>query len=244
MSKPFYIDNMSVQYIINLDNFDEVINSMSTRDTSRTLRTLSLAANKRINRLMKQVKKTKDGFVPKKSAAYNIAVDSLNAITNDGKTKVKFGVKSASSRNKMIEQIYEIKKFLTMKTSTIKGAVNVRKEREKRLFGKTTEQAIRKAKTKKGKQAIASDYAAKMSKAYEIFRKYLEYEGLPNSPYIRFAGSESLLNLIGIKTLNGEEPEDVLQAAIDKADEEYKQQQETWNKITSSSTNTWKSNNV
>ena len=83
-----------------------------------------------------------------------------------------------------------------------------------------------------------------MSKAYEVFRKYLEYEGIPNTPYIKFAGSENLLSLIGNKILNGENEEDVLMTAINYADEEYIKQQETWNQITRNSTNTWQSNNV
>lgn len=239
MANSFYTDNMSVNDIISMKNFDDVISNMDKRDVSRTLRTLSLAANKRVNRLMKQAKKTKNGYELKKSAKYNIAVDSLNKLSNDGKKKIKFGVKQAKNRNQMIQQIYEIKEFLNLKTSTIKGATEVRKKREKRVFGKTSEQLIRKGKTKKEKAAIKQSIETKMSKAYEIFRKYLEYEGLPNTPYIKFAGSESLLNLIGNKILNGEDEDNVFMAAIEYADKEYEKQQETYNKIVSSSTNTW-----
>ncbi|MBO7736185.1 MAG: hypothetical protein J6S67_26680, partial [Methanobrevibacter sp.] len=137
MADSFYVDNMTVNEILTLSN--EVISKMNTRDISRALRTVSLAANKRVNRLLKQTKKTKDGYVLKKSAQYNIAVDAINAVTKDGKQKVQFGVKYANTRNEMIEQLGDIRKFMGMKTSTIQGAKNVRREREQRLFGTTTE---------------------------------------------------------------------------------------------------------
>ena len=229
MADSFYTDNMTVNEILNLTN--EEIAKLSERDVSRALRTVSLAANKRIQRLMKQARKTKDGYVPKKSAKRNIAVDALNAVTNDGTKKVKFGVKSAPTRNKMIEQMGEIRRFMNMQTSTVTGAVKVRKEREKRLFGKTSEQAGR-GKTKKEKKAIEKKFSQKVSEAYALFRKYLEYEGLPNSPYMKFAGSDTILNLIGKKIINGDSEEETLQAAVSQAESQYIKEQEEWEKAT------------
>lgn len=231
MANSFYVDNMTVNEILNLSN--EVISKMNTRDISRTLRTVSLAANKRVNRLLSQTKKTKDGYVLKKSAQYNIAVDAINAVTKDGKQKVKFGVKYANTRNEMIEQLGDIRKFMSMKTSTIQGAKNVRREREQRLFGTTTEKATR-GKTKKEKKTITKKFADKVSEAYATFRKFLEHEGLPNSPYMRFTGSESILNMIGSKIINGEDEEEALTAAINLMTKQYEEEQETWNQITSS----------
>lgn len=231
MTNSFYTDNMTVNEILNLSN--DVISKMNTRDVSRALRTVSLAANKRYNRLLKQTKKTKDGYVLKKSSQYNIAVDALNAVTNDGKKKVKFGVKNVKTRNQMIEQLSDIRKFMGMKTSTIQGAKKVRQEREQRLFGTTTEKASR-GKTKKEKKAITEKFSQKISDAYKTFRKFLEHEGLPNSPYMRFSGSESILNLIGQKILNGEDEESALTAAIEKMTQQYEKDQETWNQITES----------
>ena len=231
MADSFYVDNMTVNEILNLSN--EVISKMNTRDISRALRTVSLAANKRVNRLLSQTKKTKDGYVLKKSAKYNIAVDALNAVTKDGKQKVKFGVKYVNTRNEMIEQLGDIRKFMSMKTSTIQGAKNVRREREQRLFGTTTEKASR-GKTKKEKKAITKKFSDKVSEAYATFRKFLEHEGLPNSPYMRFAGSESILNMIGSKIINGEDEEEALTSAINLMTQQYEEEQETWNQITSS----------
>lgn len=223
MADSFYTDNMTVNEILNMSSYE--LSKLNERDISRALRTVSLAANKRIARLTAQSRKTAAGYVPKKSAKHNIAVDALNAVTNDGKNKIKFGVKSAPTRNKMIEQIGEIRRFMNMQTSTVSGAVKVRKEREKRVFGKTAEQAGR-GKTKKEKKAIEKKFSQKMSEVYSTFRKYLEHEGIPNSPYMKFAGSESILNLIGKTIINDGDSEEALTAAIAKAEEIYLEEQQ------------------
>lgn len=223
---------MTVNDILNMDY--QTLHSLDKRDISRALRTVSLAANKRINRLLNQTKKTKEGYVPKKSAAYNIAVDSLNAITNDGKKKVKWGVKSAKSRNEMIQQINEIRRFMNMKTSTVKGAVNVRKERERRLFGKTREQAG-KGLTVKQKAEIAKQYTSFASSAYAAFRKFLEHEGIPNNPYQNFGGSDTVLNIIGNVIESGGSEDEALQAAIEAHNNEYIKTEDEWNEATGDS---------
>ena len=232
MADSFFTDDMTVNDILNMDY--QTLHSLNQRDISRALRTVSLAANKRINRLLKQTKKTKEGYVPKKSASYNIAVDALNAITDDGKKKVKWGVKSAKSRNEMIQQINEIRKFMNMKTSTVKGAVKVRKDREKRLFGKTREEAG-KGKTFKEKAQIAKQYSSLAASAYETYRKFLEFEGIPNNPYQNFSGSDTILNLIGSSIESGLSPEEALQAAIEAYNNQYEQQQEEWEEATGES---------
>lgn len=232
MAKDFFVDDMTVNEILNLDY--QQLHSLNERDVSRALRTVALAANKRLNRLQKQARKTKQGYVPKKSAAHNIAVDALNAVTNDGKNKVKFGVKQTKNRNEMLKQISEIRKFMNMKTSTIKGAVSVRKEREKRLFGKTREQAGRGLSVKE-KARIAKEYSSFAAQAYSAFRKFLEHEGLPNTPYQNFAGSDVILNLIGNTIETGEDEETAIQRAIEAHTAEYEKEQEAWNKATGDS---------
>ena len=84
------------------------------------------------------------------------------------------------------------------------------------------------------RDAITKKFSDKVSEAYATFRKFLEHEGMPNSPYMRFAGSESVLNLIGSKIINGEDEEDALTAAINFMTRAYEEEQETWNQITSS----------
>ena len=232
MANSFFTDNMTVNDILNMDY--QTLHSLNQRDTSRALRTVSLAANKRINRLLKQTKKTKEGYIPKKSASYNIAVDALNAVTNDGKKKVKWGVKSAKSRNEMIQQINEIRRFMNMKTSTVKGAVNVRKERERRLFGKTREQAG-KGLTVKQKAQIAKQYSSFASSAYAAFRKFLEHEGIPNNPYQNFGGSDTVLNIIGSVIESGGSEDEAIQAAIEAHNNEYIKMEDEWNESTGES---------
>lgn len=232
MANSFFTDNMTVNDILNMDY--QTLHSLNQRDISRALRTVSLAANKRINRLLKQTKKTKEGYVPKKTAAYNIAVDALNAVTNDGKKKIKWGVKQAKSRNEMIQQINEIRRFMNMKTSTVKGAVNVRKERERRLFGKTREQAG-KGLTVKQKAEIAKQYTTFASNAYAAFRKFLEHEGIPNNPYQNFGGSDTVLNIIGNVIESGGSEDEAIQAAIEAHNNEYIKQEDEWNEATGES---------
>ncbi len=229
MADSFYTDNMTVNEILNLT--PDVISRMNERDVSRALRTVSLAANKRINRLLKQARKTKDGYVPKKSAKYNIAVDALNAVTQDGKLKPKFGVKQSKTRNEMIEQLGEVRRFMNMRSSTLKGAKDIRREREKRLFGKTSEQASR-GKSKKEKKIIEKTFRQKVSDAYALFRKFLEHEGMPNSPYMKFQGSDTILNLIGKKIINGDSEDDTLQAAVNEMEHQYIKEQEEWQEAT------------
>ena len=125
----------------------------------------------------------------------------------------------------MIEQIGEIRRFMAMRSSTVSGAVKVRKEREQRLFGKTREQAKR-GKTKKEQKEIEKRFSEKISYAYSLFRKFLEYEGLPNSPYMRFEGSESVLNMIGKMVINGEDEYDIMDKAVSLMEDQYIKEQE------------------
>ena len=214
--QPFATEGMTVNEILNLSY--DTLSKMSTRDLSRALRTVSLAANKRVNRLTAQARKTKEGYIPKKSARHNISLDALNAITKDGKTKAVFGVKQAKSRNQMLSQMKEIRGFMGMKTSTIKGATEVRKKAEKRLFGKTREQAAR-GKTKKERAAIYSRYDKNMSAVYETYRKFLEMKGL--AKHAQYDDSGVVLNFIANAIASGEPPEKVLADAINKANQAY-----------------------
>ena len=50
--QPFMVEGMTVSDIIKLG--DDVISKMNQRDLSRALRTIALAANKRLNRLKKK----------------------------------------------------------------------------------------------------------------------------------------------------------------------------------------------
>ena len=250
--KPFYVENMTVKEILNIT--PETLATLDKRDISRALRTVSLAANKRLNRLKNVSKKTKDGYIPKAGKVV-IATDALNYITKDGSKRTKFGVKQSSTRNQMIKQINDIKKFMDMKTSTISGAIDVRRAREKRLFGETSEQSAKssfkdkefkktlKGKTKKQiaklktkqKAAIQSYYEDRMKIAYRAYRHFLEVESLPNAPYEKFAGSDAILSMIGNKVLNASELEleategNAWTTAVNMYRGNYEKQQEEFN---------------
>ena len=63
MAKKFYVEGMTVDQILSMNPREMA--KLNTREISRALRTVSLAANKRINRLKQYAKKEKTGYVPK-----------------------------------------------------------------------------------------------------------------------------------------------------------------------------------
>lgn len=223
----FLVDGMTVEQILSLDQ--KVINNMNKRDLSRAVRTIALAANKRIDRL----NKNKD----------NIASDSLNWL-KDEKGSTRFG-----SSGKTIQQLkheYKIaRQFMKMKTSTVKGAVGVRKGREERIMGMTKEEAVKRAKndyikqfqkTHKGRKpaertlkrfenATIKEFQQNTSNAWEIFRNLLAEIGIPNSPYRNFQGSSEIIEMIGKRTAEGASEEDILAKARSMYDANYEQQQ-------------------
>lgn len=173
MADGFYTDGMTVAEILALG--DDILSKMSKRDLSRALRTVSLAANKRIDRLEKQAVKRKGGYVERKNGK-GISTAALNAVTNDGKTTGKFKVGN-KSRNQMYSEFARAREFMGMKSSTVKGAVAVRKGMEERAFGKTREEAA-KGKTKKQQEAITKTFQDKVKEVYSEFRKFLEEENV------------------------------------------------------------------
>ena len=222
MAKKFEVEGMTVQQILSMD--PTKLSSLNTREMSRALRTVALAANKRVERLRSQAKYSKQahGYIAKKSAKHNIALDALNAVTKDGMLKGNvFGVSKAATRNKMLEQIADIRQFMNAKTSTIQGAKAVRQAREIKLYGTTTEQAMRKAKTKKEKLAIQVERQRVSSQTYQGFRDYLSRTGRSNNHYEKFEGSLTILNLIRSSVMNGGDSETGLAAALAYDDELY-----------------------
>ena len=217
MAKKFEVEGLTVKQILSMD--PDKLSSLNAREMSRALRTVALAANKRVNRLKEQAKKGPTGaYISKKSAAHNIALDALNAVTKDGSIKGNvFGVQKAQGdRNKMYRQLAEIRQFMSAKTSTIKGATQVRQARERRLLGYTSEDAMKRQKTKKGKQETEAKIRQVLSDTYEAFRKYLQYKGYPNNNYVRFEGSMAVMELLRTGVQDDMNPEEALQMAIDR----------------------------
>ena len=215
MSKQnFFTDGMTVEQILSLG--PEVISSLNKRDMSRALRTVSLAANKRVNRLLENAVKKDGQYQAKKSGKYNIATDSLNYLldverksTGNKKAGIqKFGV-GDKDINQMRHEFSKIQKFMSLKSSTIKGATAIRKTREQRAVGKTREQAIKGLKGKK-RQAALKEYEKKLAGVYEEFRHYIQTMH-PDSfnkkweKYTHFEGSDEVLEAISNRVLNDEQ---------------------------------------
>lgn len=226
--KGFVTDGMTVSKILNMS--PDTLSRLNKREISRALRTVSLAANKRINRLKAHATKTKDGYVSTgKKSGSTIATDALNWVTNDGHSRTKFGVKKSETRNQMIAQLQKAKKFMSMQSSTIGGATKLRKTREKKLFGKTREQAARSKGTKKGKQAVYEMFEQKYKDVWSVYRKFLEIKG--RDPHSYLAGSDSILELIGNKVLSGGNEEDAITAALEKFTSQYEAEQASYNEL-------------
>lgn len=247
--EPFLVDGLTVDQILKLDA--ETLNKMSSREMSRALRTAALAANKRINNLLKYAVKRKSGEYDKKTGKplYHyqekktgkaIATDALNYITDDGRLPAKFGV-GDKNRNQMYKELARIRDFMKLQTSTVRGAEAVRKRREERILGKSREayanEALKsykrdyKKRTGKNptkrlinivrKEAI-QEHLDMSSLAWGYFRTFLESEGLPNNPYHKFDESTEIIEMIGRRVA-----EDAGEAQIhDEAREMYKKHYE------------------
>lgn len=217
MADGFYTDGMTVAEILALG--DDILSKMSKRDLSRALRTVSLAANKRIDRLEKQAVKRKGGYVERKSGK-GISTAALNAVTNDGKTTGKFKVGN-KSRNQMYSEFARAREFMAMKSSTVKGAVAVRKGMEERAFGKTREEAA-KGKTKKQQEAITMIFQDKVKEVYSEFRKFLEEENVDKGDTGR------ILTIIGKKIIGddgtGDEAREAARQSLTEAYETKQQE--------------------
>ena len=225
MAKKFYTEGMTVSEILSMDPREMA--KLNTREISRALRTVSLAANKRVARLKQYAKKENGKWVPKKTSAVQIATDALNWFTENARVS-KFGVKGAGSRNKMLQQISAIKQFMGMKTSTVSGATKVRKEREKRLFGKTREQAGR-GQSKKQKQKTYARFQQMNARVWELYYKFMELAGM--DPHSVWSGSDEVLSLIGHGVSAGKSDEEIITEALQKVKETYEQSQEEYNQI-------------
>ena len=84
MAKKFYTEGMTVSQILSMDPRE--LQKLNTREVSRALRTVSLAANKRIARLRQYAKKTPTGYAPK-GANTQIATDALNWVPGTASQK-------------------------------------------------------------------------------------------------------------------------------------------------------------
>ena len=239
------INNMTVQEILDLK--PKQISKLGKRELSRAVRTVALAANKRLNRLKEQAKKSpktseqKGAYIPKKSASHKIALDALNWATKDGKSKGTFGV-GDKSFNQLRAEMSRMSQFMSMKTSTIKGAKEVRKGREERILGTSLEayektakkEYIKAVKKNTGKRptkamidtmmkAQAETFISQTSNAWALYRKFVEFEGLPGDSKFRYYGSDELISMAGSLTMDGTPEGEAIQKMHEKYENKYKE---------------------
>ena len=212
--KPFYTDNMTVDQILSLG--DDITNSWSKRDFSRALRTVSLAANKRINRLLKYSKKRGGKYVEKVNSP-GVDLSALNQI--GGK---KFGVGN-KTLNQMRAEFSKIRSFMHTAASTIKGAISLRKKKERALFGQTREEITKGMTKKQAKERIKemNELAPEIYKTYDEFKDEYAMKG----GYSKAEGSK-VLNDIGSAMAHGKTPEDAKLIAEQSANDRYEETEE------------------
>lgn len=178
--------NLTVEQILTMG--DEALNKTNKRQLSHMLRTVSLAANKRITRLENNERKG------------GIATDALEAVRDSGG---RFSVGN-KNRNQIYAELARAREFMNYKTSTITGAIEVRKDRERRAFGQTREEMEKernkrkreydkreRAKARKAKKQghdytpqpyidTVPNYDDRLKKIYKAYRMFRESNYVPS----------------------------------------------------------------
>ena len=215
-SGAFYTDGMTVQQILELG--DDVLSTLSGRDLSHALRTVSLAANKRIDRLLDNAVLRHGEYIPKKSAKKKIATDALNSLYEMQGKPTKSGMKFSGkglTRDQQYAEFARARYFMNLKTSTVSGAKSVRQDRERRIFDKTSEDYIKKSreefikefKDQFGKKPTQKEIDKELrqkgnefeelnKQAWSNYRKFLENNDIIGKYY----GSDEVIAFIGQRT--------------------------------------------
>ena len=175
---PFLVEGMTVKEIISMG--DDMIFGMSKRDLSRAVRTISLAANKRLKRLEQHAVKTRSGLYQEKGK--NLLGIDFNALYSN---QSRFGVKGAKTQGELKAEFIRARNFLQAGSSTIAGAIDLRKQKERALFGKTREDIvadmIAKGEIANTRGAINKEYRRidnRMRAVYENYNKWKEEFGM------------------------------------------------------------------
>lgn len=239
--KSFYTDGMTVEEILNLGI--DVLNSLDKRDMSHALRTVSLAANKRLNNLLDNSILRHGQYIEKKSAKRAIATDALNKLYDEAgqsSKAMRFSVGN-KTRNEMYAELSRVRDFMNLKTSTVAGAEAVRKTRESRTFGKTREDISRQAaadytreyRKRTGKAPNKRSTAKVIKEAIEnfeatnkaIWSSYRKWQEL-NNKQGKFDGSDGVIEAIAQRTLAGDNEADILEKASAAYEEQYELSQD------------------
>lgn len=161
--KGFVTDGMTVAQILKMG--DDQLSRLNRRELSRALRTVSLAANKRIGRLMSKADIVTNEMGDVKYVDKSGKGIDFEALYYTGGKK--FGMGKSADRNQIYKEFARVRGFMNAKSTTIKGAIELRKKREKALFGKTHEEMdLTEAQT-----ANLNDF---MGDVYSEFHKWKE----------------------------------------------------------------------
>lgn len=247
-SSGFYTDGMTVQQILDLG--DDVLSTLDQRDMSHALRTVSLTANKRINRLLDNAVLRHGEYIQKKSAKKKIATDALNALYELQGKPTRSGMKFSGkgmTRDQMYAEFARARYFMNLKTSKVSEATKVRKDRERRIFDTTSEEHLKKSREEFikeftdqfGKKPTEKEIAAELKEraaefdelnkeAWSNYRKFLENNDIIGKYY----GSTEVIAFIGQRTAEGAagktpyDEETVFAGALKIKADKYKEQQD------------------
>ena len=215
-NKPFYTDGMTVSQILALG--DDVLSKLDRRELSRALRTVALAANKRIDRLTQYAYRRHGKYVEKLDGP---GLD-LNLLNHYGKTRFGVGDKN---RNEIYQEFARVRSFMSSKGSTVRGSINIRRAKEKALFGKTREE-MGKGLNKKEKRALAKKLNKAMETTYKTYKEFEEEEAWTGM--YEKEKARSRLRSIGSKMLEGKSPEEAKEELKQEAQESYEANEEQY----------------
>ena len=176
-SKPFYTDNMTIEQIMALG--DDTIRAMDKRDVSRAVRTLALAANKRLKRLSNHAIKTVDkktGDVTyTERGNKGLDFEALYANTDPKGNLTKFGVGRAQNVTigEIKAEFERVRNFLKAPSTKIPGSIALRQKREKQVFGKTREE-LTKGMTKAEAEEMTEEMKEIIREAFKGLHEWKE----------------------------------------------------------------------
>ena len=217
---------MNVQDILNLG--DDQLNSMNEKELKQVTTILVSAANKRLKRMRSNVKYTtvSDGKGGKKGkwvekAGSGVATDAFNYATRGKMNYQKFSV-AGKDRNQTYKEFARIRQFMSMKTSTVKGAKEVRRDREFLTFGYSREQLLKGLKGKE-RTAMIKQINQEIADTYDLYHKFKEL----NPHYEYTNGSlppddpRSPIRVIAEMVHGGMSADDILQSINDSYTQQY-----------------------
>lgn len=213
--KPFAVEGMTVKEIINLG--DDVISKMNQRDLSRALRTVALAANKRLNRLQKkaEVITNEMGDVTYRDIS-GLGID-FEALYYTGGRKFGLG-RRKQKRGDIYKEFARVRNFMKAESTTITGAVELRKKRERQLFGQTREELYTKVAPAEA-ALIEAEMKDIMTDIYSEFHRWKEEYQIEGG-YNKELGKR-VLKMFGRRAMKGMSAEDARADIEEYYDKKY-----------------------